>query len=218
MWYSNLEKIFISRRILHQHWYTCPIALPVPRNLQHRGLLTVVSATYAPPFRPLRHQRNVCHPAVNRFTRQTLPTVDRKHFFMNILCIEYFCPQKKCTTELCPSVVHTSSTFTILTCKPVSEHAQVRLLPGLSWSWTVLLPSDTHRKPVTSIIVVLLAFVTYLLTLLCIRLQIFWRNLFVYSVYYKNEGASSSFSDIDRFVTIRKLPDYIFNIFLAFIC
>jgi hypothetical protein len=40
------------------------------------------------------HQRNVCHPAVNRFTRQTFPTVKRKHFFMNILCIESFCPQK----------------------------------------------------------------------------------------------------------------------------
>jgi hypothetical protein len=33
-------------------------------------------------------------PAVNRFTRQTLPTVNRKHFFMNILCTESFCPQK----------------------------------------------------------------------------------------------------------------------------
>jgi hypothetical protein len=32
---------------------------------------------------------------VNRFTRQTLPTVNRKHFFINTLCIESFCPQKK---------------------------------------------------------------------------------------------------------------------------
>jgi hypothetical protein len=28
------------------------------------------------------------------FTRQTLPTVNRKHFFMNILCIVFVCPQK----------------------------------------------------------------------------------------------------------------------------
>jgi hypothetical protein len=49
--------------------------------------LAVVSATSAPPFQPLRHQRNVCHPFVNRFTRQTLPTVSRKHFFMNILAL-----------------------------------------------------------------------------------------------------------------------------------
>jgi hypothetical protein len=34
--------------------------------------------------------------------------------------------------------------------------------------WTALLPSDTHRNPITSITVVLLPFVTYLLTLPCI--------------------------------------------------
>jgi hypothetical protein len=48
MWYSNLEKTFISRYILQQHWYTCPIALPVRRNPQRRSLLTAVSATSAP--------------------------------------------------------------------------------------------------------------------------------------------------------------------------
>jgi hypothetical protein len=35
MWYSNLEKAFISRHILHQHRYTCPITLPVCRNTAH---------------------------------------------------------------------------------------------------------------------------------------------------------------------------------------
>jgi hypothetical protein len=34
-------------------------------------------------------------PRPNRFTRQTLPTVNGKHFCMNILCVEFFCPQKK---------------------------------------------------------------------------------------------------------------------------
>jgi hypothetical protein len=34
----------------------------------------------------------------------------------------------------------------------------------MSWSWTVLLPSDRNRKYITSITVVLLPFVTYLLT------------------------------------------------------
>jgi hypothetical protein len=29
----------------------------------------------------------VCHSIVNLFPLQTLPTVNRKHFFMNILCI-----------------------------------------------------------------------------------------------------------------------------------
>jgi hypothetical protein len=97
MWYTNLEKTFTFRHILHLHWYSCRIALPVRRNPQHRrSLLTVVSATPVPPFQ-FHHQRNVCHPVVNRFTRQTLPTVNRKHLFMNILCIESFCPPKKKT-------------------------------------------------------------------------------------------------------------------------
>jgi hypothetical protein len=38
----------------------------------------------------------------------------------------------------------------------------------LSWSWIVLLPSDTHRKPIMSIRAILLPFVTYLLTPPCI--------------------------------------------------
>jgi hypothetical protein len=33
-------------------------------------------------------------PRLNCFTRQTLPTVNRKHFFMNIICTESFCTQK----------------------------------------------------------------------------------------------------------------------------
>jgi hypothetical protein len=112
-WYSNLGKK-IPWHILHQYWYTCPIALAVRRNPQHRSLLTVVSATSAPPFQPLRHQRNFCHPAVNRFTRQTLPTVYRKHFFMNIFALSPFA-HKKSTSERCSLIVHSSSTVTILT-------------------------------------------------------------------------------------------------------
>jgi hypothetical protein len=36
-----------------------------------------------------------------------------------------------------------------------------------SWSWTMLLPSGTCRKPITSITAVLLPFVDYLLTVSC---------------------------------------------------
>jgi hypothetical protein len=50
---------------------------------------------------------------VNRFTRQTLHTVNRKHLFVNILCVKSFCPQKR-TTELCSSVVYSSNTVVIL--------------------------------------------------------------------------------------------------------
>jgi hypothetical protein len=66
----NWKKHFISRHVLHQHGYTCLIALPGRQSPQHRSVLTVVSVTSAPPFQPLRHQRNVCHTVVNRFTWQ----------------------------------------------------------------------------------------------------------------------------------------------------
>jgi hypothetical protein len=56
--------------------------------------LSVVSAIFAPLFQPVCHQRNVANTVVNRFSQQTLPTINRKHFFMNIIFSESFCPQK----------------------------------------------------------------------------------------------------------------------------
>jgi hypothetical protein len=92
------KKKFISGHIFHQHWYTCPIALPVRRNPQHRSLSTVVSATSAPPFHHLRlsnvFEIEFRDPVINRFTRQTFPIVNREHFFFSILCISSFCLQK----------------------------------------------------------------------------------------------------------------------------
>jgi hypothetical protein len=66
MWHSNLEKPFISRQILYQHWYTCPILYQCVETSGIRCLLTDFSAISALTFQPLRHQRNVCHPVVNR--------------------------------------------------------------------------------------------------------------------------------------------------------
>jgi hypothetical protein len=65
----------------------------VRRNPQHRSLLTVVSATSAPPFQTLLHQRNVCHTGVNRFTWQTLPTGKRNNSFTNAFALSPFAPQ-----------------------------------------------------------------------------------------------------------------------------
>jgi hypothetical protein len=158
-------QLFISPHILHQYWYTCLIALPVCQYPQHRSLLTV-SATSARPFQLLRHQRNVCQPVVNRFTRQTLSTVNRKHFFMDILCIDTFYPRKTHNRTLFfGSLLLKQGRYSEI----CSEHAHARLLPRLSWSCTVLLPSDTHREPITSNTAVLLPFVTYLLTLPRVR-------------------------------------------------
>jgi hypothetical protein len=78
---------------------------------------------------------------VNRFTQQTLPTINRKHFFMNFLPIGCFCPHKNTHNRRCYSVVNFSSTVAIST----TEHGHAHLLPKLSWSWTVLLSSDTQK-------------------------------------------------------------------------
>jgi hypothetical protein len=148
----------------------------VLRNPQHRSLLIVVSVTSSPPFQPLHHQRNVCHTVVNSSTWQTLPTVNRKHFFMNILCIVSFCPQRNAqqNAALRQYTPEARSTFIIL--KLAFEHAHAHLLPRRSWSWIVLLPSDTHRKPLTYTTAVLLPFVTYLLTLPRIITTFAWKD------------------------------------------
>jgi hypothetical protein len=55
------------------------------QSLQHlRFILFFINETFA----------TFLDPVVNPFTRQTFPTVSRKHFFMNILYIEFVCPQK----------------------------------------------------------------------------------------------------------------------------
>jgi hypothetical protein len=99
MLYSNLEnKAFISRHVVHQLWYICPIALPVRRKPQHRSVLAVVSATFSPSRASSatfeRPWENFSIKLWTALCDKTLPTVKRKHFFMNILCIVTFCPEK----------------------------------------------------------------------------------------------------------------------------
>jgi hypothetical protein len=45
-------------------------------------------------------------PDMNHFTWQTIPTVNRKHFFINILCIESFCPQIRATDRCFSALKH----------------------------------------------------------------------------------------------------------------
>jgi hypothetical protein len=96
--------------------------------------------------------------------RDTLPTINRKHFFISF-ALSPFASQKnaKQNAALHYDTPQARSSFWLL--KPASEHIHACLLPRLSWSWTVLLPSAAHRKPIASITAVLLPFVTYLLTL-----------------------------------------------------
>jgi hypothetical protein len=67
--------------------------LPVLRNPQNKNLLSVVTTHFAPVGYYLR-LFEFLDPAVNHFTQQTLPTVNMKRFYINVLCIESFCPQK----------------------------------------------------------------------------------------------------------------------------
>jgi hypothetical protein len=156
------KKTFIPRHILHQHICTCPIALLMRRNPQHISFLTVVSATSASPFQPLRHQRNSCDAVLKSFTRQTLPTVNRKHFSANIICMEAFCPQIR-AIERCSSVIYSSSTVCHFDYWNQPLNMRIRIcychIAGLCCHLVM------HIKSITSIAVVFLPFVIYLLTL-----------------------------------------------------
>jgi hypothetical protein len=109
--------------------------------------------------------RESIDPVMNRFTWQTHPTVERKSFFMNILCIESIFPEEYTHNWklLFGSISATTvAIFTTETSLWICSWAYaIRML----WIWTVLLPSGTCRKPITFITAVSLPFVAYLLTL-----------------------------------------------------
>jgi hypothetical protein len=143
--------MFISRHILHQHWYTCPNLLNAVETCSIEVYLTVVSAISASSIQRLPSNweplsvTNISHPKQQKFYEYPsywvrLPTENA---------------QQNTPQALPPFWLW----------KPSSEHEHARLLPRMLWNWTVLLPSDTYRKHITSITAVSLPFVTYLLTL-----------------------------------------------------
>jgi hypothetical protein len=87
-----------------------PLGRPLYRwedniKIGHYGLYS--SATWSGIIYDFRTSlREFFDSVVDRITRKTLLTVNRKHFFMNIICIESFCPQEKKRTEFGSSVVH----------------------------------------------------------------------------------------------------------------
>jgi hypothetical protein len=82
------KETFISRHILHQHWYNCPFTLPVRRNTQQKKiLLTVVSATSVPPFQPLCHHWKVFH--VSRLSCEELYAIHTSHRKRETFLYEY---------------------------------------------------------------------------------------------------------------------------------
>jgi hypothetical protein len=163
MWYSNLDEKYLFLDIfctnidmLVPSLYQCV----EPRSIEVFWLLSQL----------LPHLRFCLFVfsemfAIHLWTslrEKKLLTVNRKHFFYEYPLHWVLCPLKTHNrTLLFGNTPQAWSPFWLL--KPASEHAH--RLPRLSWSWTMLLPSDTHRNPITSITAVLLSFLTYLLTL-----------------------------------------------------
>jgi hypothetical protein len=159
MWYSKLGKnLFLDI---------------FSTNIDTPSLYQCVETHSTESFRllsqPLPHLCFNLFVIIETFATQLSASLRDKHFALwtgNISLWISFCPQKKNrTTERCSSVVYTQARSPFWLLKPTSEHIHTLLLPGPSWSWTVLLPSDTHRNPIISITAVLLPFETYLLTL-----------------------------------------------------
>jgi hypothetical protein len=75
-------------------------------------------------------------PCVSRFTRETLLTVNRKHFFMIILCSGSFAHTHTHTKTQKAALRYNTpkSTVAIFAAETTSEHAHAHLLPRLSWS------------------------------------------------------------------------------------
>jgi hypothetical protein len=146
------KRTFISRHILYQHWYTL-IALPVRRNPQHRSLSDSCLSHFRTSVSTSSSLREFLDPVVNRFTRQTLPTVNRKHFFMNILCIESSWPPK----------THNRTLLFGSICLKHGRHFDYwNQLLNLRMRVCYLV---IHTESITSITAVLLPFMTHLLTL-----------------------------------------------------
>jgi hypothetical protein len=61
----------VEEHVLHQHRCNCPIAFSVLGNPQHKIFFTVVSATSAPPFQSLHHQRSIYRQGVFFLVDQT---------------------------------------------------------------------------------------------------------------------------------------------------
>jgi hypothetical protein len=107
---------------------------------------------------------------------ETLYTTNASHCKQGTFLYEYplhwvlLLSPKKCTTKCCSSVIQVSSTETSLWTWACTS----------TWSWTVLLPSFTHRKPIKSISAVLLPFVTYFLTVPFIILNTIILKFYLY--------------------------------------
>jgi hypothetical protein len=136
------------------------------RNQQHISFGCSLSHS-APPFHHLwlsKALERIYQPSCEQLYATSTSQRKQKKYLCEHFCIESFCSQNtQRNTVLRYYTPQSRSAFWLL--KPASKPAHARLLLRPSWSWIVLLPSDTHRKDITHITDVLLPFVSYLLTL-----------------------------------------------------
>jgi hypothetical protein len=119
-----------------------------------------VSATSAPPFQRLHRQRNIFHfsqPSCKPFYASKASRRKQETFLYEYPLHSGLLPTK----ENAQQNAAVSSMVAILT---IENNLRTCASASVTCSWTVLLPSDTHRKPITPITIVLLQFMTYLLT------------------------------------------------------
>jgi hypothetical protein len=160
MWHSNLKKKHLFLDISSTNIDTLVPSLYQCVETRSIEVFWLLSATSAPPFQ-LFVMPPSCEPLYSTNTSHRKQETFLYEYPLQRVLLP--AKKKKRTTQRSSSVKHPQARSPLWLLKPAPEHAP--LLPRLSWSWTVLLPSDTHRKPITTITAVLLPFVTYLLTL-----------------------------------------------------
>jgi hypothetical protein len=105
-------------------------------------------------------------PRWNCFTWQTLPNINKKHFFTDILCIESFWPQKSQErTSLFGNTLLKHGRHFDYWKQPLNMCIRVGYLDCHEAGMCCYILNDTYRKPIMSITAVSLPFGTYLLTL-----------------------------------------------------
>jgi hypothetical protein len=170
--FCMLSIVFSWQRILTQQLevsinYTLQISL----ELQHTSsLLFTLSTEHSKSESCLHYDWRF---TANQFVLASSPlrpTTNTSHHTQGTFLYEcplhwILSPHKILITELCSSVVYSSSTVAIFTSEISLWTCTCASATYTVMSWTVLLASDTHRKLITSITAVLLPFVAYLLTL-----------------------------------------------------
>jgi hypothetical protein len=128
--------------------------------------MTFVSATSAPGRLLSKALERISRPNCEPLYATKTSTVNRKHFFMNIICIKSICPQRTHNrTSLFGSILLKHDRHSDYWNQLLNMSMLVCYLDSHEAGLCCFLVTHIRRKPITSITAVLLPVVTYLLTL-----------------------------------------------------